>query len=267
MAKQRGIHQIKGKINNLCYYEQKYVRGGLIRRINEAMSERLKTDPVFANTRVANTIFGGCSQYARVIFDFFGNRNLYLFLPSRQARLTKLLLKNSLDYYDVELYPTIKLEYPNSSLFPYLIDNVVKNKLSIYFPSLRRFLEAVQIDSDVSLSFDAVELRNFCLSNNCESAQISISDPKYLQFSVYDEERRKYSIPCNNVGGRTTSRIYSINDNVSEVLINVRSGSQDIGALFWVVTITPILRLISGRPVLKHTGATCGLISFTVIDK
>lgn len=121
MAKQRGIHQISGKINNLCYYEQKYVRGGLIRRINEAMSERLKIDPVFANTRVANKIFGGCSQYAKVLLSFFGNRSTYLFKPNRHAILTKIVKDHFISSEVSGVYPLINAkEYPDlvaSALF------------------------------------------------------------------------------------------------------------------------------------------------------
>lgn len=93
MAKQRGIHQISGKVNNLCYYQQKYVRGGLIRRINEAMSGRLKTDPVFERTREANSVFGMCSLLSSTFFDAFGLGRREMLYPSVHAKFTAALLK------------------------------------------------------------------------------------------------------------------------------------------------------------------------------
>lgn len=42
MAKQSGIHQIKGKVGEMSYYKQSGVSSGLIRSINPSMSGRVK---------------------------------------------------------------------------------------------------------------------------------------------------------------------------------------------------------------------------------
>lgn len=57
MAKQSGIHQIRGKIGEHSYYRQTGVSSGLIRRINQGLSERVKTAPEYENTRLNNAQF------------------------------------------------------------------------------------------------------------------------------------------------------------------------------------------------------------------
>lgn len=58
MAKQSGIHQLRGKFGGNVYYSQKGVDGGLVRKINEGMSSRVKNDAAFANTRRNANEFG-----------------------------------------------------------------------------------------------------------------------------------------------------------------------------------------------------------------
>lgn len=93
MAKQRGVVQLSGRLDNLCYYQQKRVKTGLVRRVNLAMSERLKSDPVFARTREANSIFGMCSMAAGTLIECFGLGTREMLVPDIQARLTKSYLE------------------------------------------------------------------------------------------------------------------------------------------------------------------------------
>lgn len=57
MAKQSGIHQIRGKVGEMSYYQQAGVNAGLVRRINQGLSDRVKTAVEFANTRLNNAEF------------------------------------------------------------------------------------------------------------------------------------------------------------------------------------------------------------------
>lgn len=68
MAKQSGIHQIKGKIGEHSYYRQTGISSGLIRQINQGMSERVKTSPEYANTRLNNIEFTIATQTAGALF-------------------------------------------------------------------------------------------------------------------------------------------------------------------------------------------------------
>lgn len=73
MAKQSGIHQLKGKIRGMSYYRQKGVEDGLARSINQGLSKRVKEDAAYANTRLNAAEFGTAGSFAgaaiRVISD------------------------------------------------------------------------------------------------------------------------------------------------------------------------------------------------------
>lgn len=64
MAKQSGIHQLRGKVRDMSYYNQKGVVDGLARRINQGMGERVKTDEAFHNTRLNYAEFGSAGSFA-----------------------------------------------------------------------------------------------------------------------------------------------------------------------------------------------------------
>lgn len=64
MAKQSGIHQLRGKVGDMSYYRQAGVESGLVRRINEGMSARVKNSPEYANTRLNNEEFRTAAKIA-----------------------------------------------------------------------------------------------------------------------------------------------------------------------------------------------------------
>lgn len=74
MAKQRGIHQIKGKVGDMSYYQTAGVPGGLIRRIPEGLSSRVKTADEYVNTRLNNDEFKNASMIATFAFRAVPNR-------------------------------------------------------------------------------------------------------------------------------------------------------------------------------------------------
>ena len=262
MAKQRGIHQISGKINNLCYYEQKYIRGGLIRRINEAMSERLKTDPVFENTRHANTIFGGCSQYAKTLLSFFGNRNTYLFTPYRQAKLTEIVRKNFLTNDEAEGYPIINISGSFTSVFSVLLNSIFKNPLRNNFPSISSYVGDVVLDSTYEFVFEKEELSNFCKKYKCNKVQVTISRPHYIYGSSYESLTGAYFLPDANPGGRSSFTYWENTSDSENLVISAPTGSTDDAATFWIVYVSPVLREYQRRPIIGETGSSVGIVQF-----
>ena len=261
MAKQRGIHQIKGKINNLCYYEQKYVRGGLIRRINEAMSERLKTDPAFASTRFYNTIFGACSNYAKCVLSMFGSRSRFLFLPYRQSILTRYLFDLRLKNYQSSGFPDIGFYRGNVSNWVFLIDNLMKNKLSANFPSVSRFFGFLDLGSDLVVTIPSSELEDYCIKYNVKSVQVSHTRPLFIYNASYSETEEKYISPDFNYPSRLVEYFWSVGDGDLELRFN--TGDTDDAFTFWILYISPVAYTIGGRGVTQSTGATCGIIQFT----
>lgn len=92
MAKQSGLHQLKGKVDGYSYYRQSGVKAGLMRRINEGMSSRVKTSAEFANTRLNNSEFGNAADVAKVIASLITPKFRPMFLNFSQAKLTKSVL-------------------------------------------------------------------------------------------------------------------------------------------------------------------------------
>lgn len=58
MPIQAGTYKVRGKMENRSYYKPKYSANHLVRSINQQMSERVKTEPGFANTRANAAEFG-----------------------------------------------------------------------------------------------------------------------------------------------------------------------------------------------------------------
>jgi hypothetical protein len=262
MAKQRGIHQISGKINNLCYYEQKYVRGGLIRRINEAMSERLKTDPVFENTRHSNTIFGGCSMMSGLLLSFFGSRNTYLFKPYRHALLTRAVKKYLLIDHLSEEYPMIFEREKCYRVLPQIISGIVKNSIFTSFPELDNHYDGLELSDAKDFTFNYDSLVAFCNKYKCIGVQLSVSRAHYIYSASYQISSNGYVEPENNAGGRGSYINWYLDYDTDNVVLSTTTGDIDDAATFWIVYAIPILSKYQDRPILGETGASCGIVTF-----
>lgn len=93
MAKQIGIHQIKGKVGNRSYYRQSGVADGLSREINAAMSGRVKTDEAYANTRLNNREFGQACKIAGILGRFIQPKFRPMVLPFSQSKMAQIVLE------------------------------------------------------------------------------------------------------------------------------------------------------------------------------
>lgn len=93
MAKQRGLHQIKGKVGEYSYYSQTGVSGGLIRKINEGLSARVKSDAAYANTRLNNQEFGAAADTAALLGRSVNPKFRPMILPFSQSKMAKEVLK------------------------------------------------------------------------------------------------------------------------------------------------------------------------------
>lgn len=93
MAKQSGLHQIKGKVGEFSYYKQTGVSGGLIRSINQGMSARVKTDEAYANARLNNQEFGAACNVAALLGKCVTPKFRPMILPFSQSKMSKDILK------------------------------------------------------------------------------------------------------------------------------------------------------------------------------
>lgn len=93
MAKQSGIHQLRGKVGEHSYYRQTGIQSGLVRSINQGMSARVKTDEAFANTRLNNAEFGQGGRIAAVLAQYITPKYRPMVLPFSQSKMAKIVLE------------------------------------------------------------------------------------------------------------------------------------------------------------------------------
>lgn len=90
MPKQFGQIKLKGKVGDDSYYYSR-LGGFQTRKLNPNMSERVKTDERFANTRKNAKEFGGAASTAGAIVKGISERWRYIRIPNAPSRLTKII--------------------------------------------------------------------------------------------------------------------------------------------------------------------------------
>lgn len=93
MAKQSGLHQIRGKVGEYSYYRQSGVASGLIRGINQGLSSRVKTGDEYANTRLNNAEFGAACNVAGLLGRTVTPKYRPMILPFSQSMMAKNILE------------------------------------------------------------------------------------------------------------------------------------------------------------------------------
>lgn len=93
MAKQSGIHQIRGKVGEHSYYKTTGVQSGLIRSINQGLSNRVKNDAAYANTRLNNREFGQAGRIAKALGQLVFPKYRPMVLPFSQSKMAAFLLR------------------------------------------------------------------------------------------------------------------------------------------------------------------------------
>ena len=91
MAKQSGIHQLKGKIRGMSYYRQKGVVDGLARSINQGLSKRVKEDAAYANTRLNSQEFGAAGSFAGAMVRAISDRQRTMLKDFATGALAKVV--------------------------------------------------------------------------------------------------------------------------------------------------------------------------------
>lgn len=264
MAKQRGPHQLSGKINNLCYYTQKGVRGGLVRRINDGMSERLKVGEEFANTRRANSVFGMCSMFAGQILNQMNARNIYLFRADRQAIFTKRLF----EYYKKEYGFDSNNTFGNSKEFQIYLarvfDEVVKNRFSNFFAPVADYFETDNTEYGLPFTLSVDELTSFCNSIGCIGVSINFNGAFNLYSPHREDSEGSFELGVLNP---PLYRPYNFNwylgDDEFELVRTMSLWDDGINLAF--IKITPIVSEVDGRVILSQSKAICKMFTIRVV--
>jgi hypothetical protein len=228
MAKQRGTHQIAGKINNLVYYEQKYIRGGLIRRQNEAMSSRLKEDIVFAGTREANSLFGACMMMSGAVLSVLGYRRNLMVKPSVNGLLTASILRM---YQTVNSYSKsapINLGDYDAASFLESTDVLMKNRISRYFYGLNRIYNNVPQNSSFDIDIDENILQDFSRVTGCERIKITVMPCVSISSIYRDGGSGKFVAPTMTFGRVSGGLIWRAGDGNVNITQDTLSSSESV---------------------------------------
>lgn len=261
MAKQRGTHQISGTINNLVYYQQKYVRGGLIRRQNEAMSNRLKEDPIFNNTRDANALFGGCMMLSSALLSFGRRRLSVMTRPSRNANLTASLLRmyQAVNGWDKSAVIDIS-QFSAASLLE-ATDRIMKTPVSRFFNNIGRHYKNVIAESDLDIDFSADSLTRYAELCKVDRLQVEFYGPAFIGTSEKDETSQKYLAPEVDANLVVDSNVWNIGDGDLSVTLSARANSAPRGFLF-----CSILPVISGVGMVVRYKIQNAIGFYMVVD-
>lgn len=91
MAKQSGIHQLKGKVRGMSYYRQKGVIDGLARSINQGLSKRVKEDAAYTNTRLNSQEFGAAGSFSGAMVRAITDRQKTMLKDFATGALAKIV--------------------------------------------------------------------------------------------------------------------------------------------------------------------------------
>ena len=91
MAKSSELLALRGKIAGKSFYSMKGVEGTLVRSINEGLSNRVKNDAAFANTRLNAAEFGSAGNFAGALIRTVSRRWRYILKAFATAAMTKAL--------------------------------------------------------------------------------------------------------------------------------------------------------------------------------
>lgn len=262
MAKQSGVHQIRGKYNDVSYYQQKGIRGGLLRRINQGMSLRLKEGAEYQLTRVANSFFGACSMYAAAFINMLPARAMYFYRYDRQAVLTKGIYNLVLEGQQHTNKTRVSIADSVIKQTPLVFAKVAKNDLHRFFPSISQTLDVQAEDTTFTLAISKNDLKNYCDHWGVSGAKITVLGTCYIGSINKSEDSGKFPAPYTYRPSRSQIRVWSSDEEDLEMECTV--GAASTAFTFSIVMIEPIRTYVGGSPQTNVSGATFGIIQYNI---
>lgn len=163
MAKQKSIFKIKGVVDGQSFFYSK-LGGYQLRKINPNMSDRVKTEPAFANTRLAAQEFKGAASTASAIVRGVTSRWRFFSTPKLVGDLTKYIIAQN----------HVDRSHPWGQRA--LTQNVMAN-VQNYYNSRQK----VQMPSFIQQYFDSTVI------NEPATSQISLQSP--LIMTIDDQQQ------------------------------------------------------------------------------
>lgn len=218
MAKQSGLHQIRGKVGEHSYYSQSGVSSGLIRKINQGMSQRVKTDEAFANTRLNNAEFGQGCRVASCLIQHITPKYRTMLLTFAQAKAAKKVVERIKDdlthgwgqrtYYDV-----------TGSNTSQILNSLAKTNLANFPISIvRPAASGESATLNIGVSMD-----QYLVGLGCDGAEIRVYNCRPIIGDFFDGQ---YG-PCSARKLAAAEVVYEVGNE---------GGSEDVSTTFPIET-------------------------------
>ena len=249
MAKQSGLHQIRGKVGEHSYYSQSGVSSGLIRKINQGMSQRVKTDESFANTRLNNAEFGQGCRVASCLIQHITPKYRTMLLTFAQAKAAKKVVERIKD--DATHNWGERTFYDESGGITAQILNSLAKTNFANFPM--SFVKPVEKGGDSTLVIDS-SMDQYLVGLGCDGAFIYVYNCRPIIGDYF------HGIWGPSVARKETAleHTYQIGDggtseNVSPSFpIQTPSGTNSHNVSFVVAVILPFKTISNNNHILQE---------------
>lgn len=253
MAKQSGIHQLRGKVGEHSYYRQSGVAAGLVRSINQGMSQRVKTDEAYANVRLNNAEFGnGCDiagQLGRIVVPKF--RPMVInFSQSRMSKAVLALIKEGTEPWGQRGLNTGNVANLN---------DILSDTAKYPFANFINSYSVARGANNLTVTFGfAPGFENLMDAIGCDSITISVTAVQFLA-GKYNDSISKYQKSYSRALG-SGDFTYNSTETEGEETLNIlppvmpASGSY-VSTIMLVFVIMPI-RTINSAPYIMQEYCT-----------
>lgn len=258
MAKQRGIVQLSGRVDNLCYYQQKRVRGGLVRRINLAMSDRVKSGDEYANLRTANSFFGACSMVAAALLNLMNRRLFFMTRADRQSYLTTQVYRHFRNTgRNVESSNAILIAEDAQSI-PAIFNTLFKVRASNFFMDLPILRREVPFGGTTVLTIASESLEYYLSFFDGSEVGINFYYKCSIYGSFYNSDTGKYIKPdASSTINRETIYWRRGDDDVE---LHVNAGETDDTFTCCILRFDVVKFRVGGRPILINSASTAHMV-------
>ena len=254
MAKQSGIHQLYGKVGEMLYYRQSGISGGLVRSINQAMSERVKKGEEYANVRLNNAEFGQACRIAGALGHSIVPKWRPMILPFSQSKLAKDVLRLiKLDNTSGSTWGTRSITQADVQSCLDALNTLAKNPFNRYFTDIDISDATTEEPARKALAIDIYEnadISGYLSSINASKLRIYVN--------VYDFKVGRFDASAGSFGevqciqlGQFTTDLTEVTGSFSTQELTYRASYQEptqteIGGLLVDIVAVP-LREVNGK--------------------
>lgn len=193
MAKQIGIHQIRGKVGGRSYYKTKGVESGVSRSINQGLSVRVNNSDEYANTRLNNSEFKHANAIATAAFHSVNTRKRGMMRNFAIAAMTKAALESIKQ--GTGNWGNRKPTEEMDQLICNLLENYAKggvydgkfgNISDVSFDSAGNFFVEIAVTEQISTNLIAQGIDGFYyIASNCLAGEILVDgEPRLFAGNV-----------------------------------------------------------------------------------